>query len=178
MANLTIDGALRVIGQLLPNSIVYPLSGIFDAAISSLANIDAGKMRHQHAIHYEQALGADVVAESKVVHVVHGTPSDPAESVISGVNVVASSAPTGGDKVLTVDIQVGNESTGYSTVLSAPIAYGQAQVNREVVAGVISAGQIAQGDSILVVVATSGSSGSQAQGLNVTITDREGPSAV
>lgn len=137
---------------------------VADANVQAGADLDATKMKHRHAALYAQADGADVASETQLVGIVRGT-----AGTIRGVEVVTTTAPTGGDKKFTVDVQKGNQSTGYATVLSSVITIDSAVSDREVVAGTLSVTSLADGDSLKVVVTASGSTGSQAQGAAVVV---------
>lgn len=163
------DGDLRVNGAFSAKSINYPAESIGDADIEQDAAIQATKVIHQHAIHYDQAAGADIVAQTRIVH----TFRDDAE--IIAVDVVLSTAPTGGNKQLTVDAKLGNQSTAFASILTGVITVDSSKANREVVAGVVNTTAAVAGDTLEIVVAVSGSTGSQGQGLSVTVWIREAP---
>ena len=77
-------------------------------------------------------------------------------------------------KQFTVDLKKCNQgSPTPATILSSAITYSSSQADCEVVAGTISSGTLADGDTLVVEVAVSGSTGTQGQGLVVTVTVRE-----
>ncbi len=163
------DGDLRVNGAFSAKSINYPANSIGNSDIEQDAGIEATKVIHQHAIHYDQAAGSDVVAQTRLVHTFR------AAATIVAVDVVTSTAPNGGDKALTVDVKLGNESTAFATILTGVITVDDSHANREVVAGVVNTTVAAAGDTLEIVVAVTGSTGSQGQGLCVTVWIRETP---
>ncbi|MHC4715904.1 MAG: hypothetical protein ACYS5V_02965, partial [Planctomycetota bacterium] len=76
-----------------------------------------------------------------------------------------------GDKAFTVDLKKANQGTPTpATVLSAVINFTNGTYSDcEVVAGTISSASLADGDTLVVAVAVSGSTGNQGQGLCVTV---------
>ena len=161
------NGDLRIQGAFSAKTMTFPTGAIINKDINPNAAIDATKVIHQHAIHYDQALGADVVAQTRLVHTFRG------DADIVAVDVVLATAPTGGDKALTVDVKLGNESTAFATILTGTIAANSTHANREVIPGTLTTTTAAAGDTLEIVVAVSGSTGSQGQGLCVTVWIRE-----
>lgn len=145
--------------------------GIGNAKIASDAAIAATKLIHQVPIHYSQADGSDVVAAIVPVHTVYGT-----TGTIVGVEAVCVDAPSGGDKKFTVDLKKCNAgSPTPATVLTGVIDYVNGTNDCTVLAGSISSASLADGDTLVVEIAVSGSTGSQGQGLIVTVTIQEDP---
>lgn len=160
---------VRVNGNLAATSISYPVGGITNAAISSSAAIAATKLVHQHALRYAQNGGTDVVAATVPIHIAR----DAAEIV--AVTVSPLVAPAGGDKAVSVDVQLGNAATAFASILSAPISIDSADANRAVVSGDLATFAAVAEDILQVVIAVSGTTGTQAQGLIVTVWIRESP---
>jgi hypothetical protein len=164
-----VDGDQRVKGQLNCGTLAMQTASINDAMVTANAAVDAAKLKHQHAVKYSQDAGADVVTKTQDVHIVRG-----ATGKAIGVNVAASTAPTGGDKKFTVDVQKGNQATGFATILTAVVTIDNTVANRQVVSGgLVASPTLAVGDTLRVIVTASGTTGSQGQGLNVTVTTRE-----
>ena len=93
---------------------------------------------------------------------------------VVAVDVVCVDAPSGGDKAFTVDVLKANEGTPTpATILSGTVSYSSTQSDCDVEPGTISSASLADGDTLLVQVALSGSTSTQGQGLVVTITLRE-----
>jgi hypothetical protein len=107
---------------------------------------------------------------SEIVHICHGV-----SGAVAYVEVVNETAPTGGDLAHTVDVQIGNASTSYTTALSSVITMNSSSVDKTPQAGTVNAGTLADGDSIKIVVATSGSTGTQGKGLCITVWVWENP---
>jgi len=145
-----------------------PAGCITNASVLPAAGIAATKLQRRISAPYSQADGSDIAAAIVPVHVVRG-----ATATVVGVDVACVDAPSGGDKAFSVDVQKADEGTPTpATVLTGTIAYSATQSDCEVESGTISASPAAlvTGDTVLVVVAVSGSTGTQGQGLIVTVT--------
>jgi hypothetical protein len=165
MAQLsTHRGDLDIQGNLSASSMSIPAGTVTNSDIASVAGIEATKLEHRYAIQYQQADGSDVATATVPVHIVRG-----ATATIQDVEVVCVDAPEGGDKTFTVDVHYGNASSALATVLSAPISYGTANPDLTVVGGTLATSALTAGDTLVVIVTASGSSGNQGQGLIVNI---------
>jgi len=168
-ATSTQAGNLHVAGTLSAASLTIPNGGVTNAHITSSAGLDATKLEHQHCIPYFQADGTDVAAATVPVYICRGATAE-----IVAIQVSCVDAPSGGDKAFTVDLQKADEGTPTpATVLSSTISYSSTQSDCEVEPGTISSADLITGDQLLVVVAVTGSTGTQGQGLVVNITIRE-----
>lgn len=162
---------LHVKGKITAESMTIPDGTLDDDAVAADAAIAATKLEHQHAIRYDQADGSDVVAAIVPVHVVQGT-----TATIVAIEAVCIDAPSGGDEVISVDLKKCNEaSPSPATVLTGTIDISVAEsvADCEVVAGTIASASLVDGDTLVVDVAVSGSTGTQGQGLAVVVTLRE-----
>lgn len=139
-------------------------------AIASGAAIDAAKLKHRHHVGYGQANGADVVSETKAVYVAK------AAGEVHNVTVRPQTAPTGGDKQFTVDVQKASDGGTYSTILTATIDVDNTSVDNTKQDGtLVGSPTLVAGDSLQVVVTATGSTGSQGQGVIVSIHVDENP---
>ncbi len=145
---------------------------IRNAAISSTAGIETGKMIHRHALRYSQANGSDVVSVTELLHVAR------AGGEILSVEVRPTTVPTGGDKQYTVDVLTApNGSNTWTSVLTAAITVDSGETDHALIAGAVpDSTTYDDGDAIRVVVTASGSTGSQGQGFVVTVNINEDPS--
>lgn len=159
----------RVDGHFSARSMGIPAGTVTDAAVSASAGIAATKLEHQHALTYSQAGGADVVSATVPIHIFRGAAD------IVAVEVVPIVAPTGGDKEFTVDVQLGNAGSAFASILSAAVEVDASSVARTIQSGSLSTTTAADGDTLQVVVTASGSTGSQGQGMIVTVWVREQP---
>jgi len=160
---------VHIAGNLSVQTLTIPGGTVDDAAVKAAAGLSASKLQHQHCLTYSQADGSDVAAAIVPIYTVRGT-----SATIVAVEVVCVDAPSGGDKAFSVDLQKADEGTPTpATVLTGTIAYSQTQNDCEVEPGTIDSAGLVQGDTLLAVVAVSGSTGTQGQGLVVTVTVRE-----
>ncbi len=169
MATSKHEGDLFVNGNLRATSMTLPPNTVQDANVPDGAGIKATKLEQQYELKYGQDDGSDIVAATSSIHVVRGV-----SGLVVEVEVVSQTAPTGGDKQFTVDVLTASQAApSPSSVLQAVITVDSAIADYEVVQGIVDAGTLADGDTIIVVVTPSGSTGSQGQGLVVTVTIRE-----
>ena len=131
--------------------------------------VPASKVIHQFAVHYAQAGGSDVVVATFPIHTCYK------DGTLVAVEVTPLVAPTGGDKAFTVDVQKGNQAGAFATVLSSVVTINNTKADRQVVAGSLSTTALADGDTLEVVIAVSGTTGSQGQGALITVTIQENP---
>jgi hypothetical protein len=167
MATSRIEGNVYVAGNLNAKTLTLPAGAVSNGGIAAAAGIDASKLEHQHAIHYNQAGATNVAAETRLVHTVRG-----ATGTTVAVEAVLETVPDG-DRTVTVDVQKGSAGSEFATILDAVITLDNTPADLEIKSGTISDEDLAHGDTLKVVIAISGSSGSQPQGLSVTITTRE-----
>ena len=140
-----------------------------DTEIAAAAGIQAMKLQHQHALQYNQADGAAIVAAIMPIHVVRGV-----AATIVAVQVSCVDAPSGGTIGFNVDLKKANVGTpAPASVLNAMISYSATQTDCEVEVGVVDLPTLAAGDTLLVVVAIDAGTGTQGEGLIVTVTLRE-----
>lgn len=146
-----------------------PSGSVENDDVAAAAAIAANKLKHRHAVAYAQADGADVASETKLVHLAY------LAGTIVDVSVRVNTAPTGGDKAFTVDVKKAADAGAFATVLSSVVTINSSSVNNTKVAGTIDGAQddVTADDAIQVVIATSGTTGSQGQGLIVEITVEE-----
>src|SRR5690606_15187370 len=166
-----IQGDVIVNGRLRPQRITLPDESINNAAIASDARVEATKLQHQHCLSYQQAGGTDVADDTHLLHIAAGAGS------LAGLEVRPVTAPTGGDKAYTVDIQkAADGSNSWTSLLNAPIeiSVGQSSADHTRQQAILAASpDYAAGDALRLVITTSGSTGSQGQGVLVTVTLRE-----
>jgi len=146
-----------------------PTSSVGDSQANSGDPIDTDKLKHRHAITYYQADGTDVAAVTVPVFIAR------AACTLVSVEVSCVDACEGGDKTFTVDVQKADAAAAAATVLTTPVTYPAETADYTVRTGTISSATVDDGDTLLVVVAVSGSTGNQGQGLCVTINIDESP---
>ena len=165
-----VEGDMHVNGGLSATSITYPDGTITNTAVAANAGIAATKVTAHKTLYHSQEAGTDVTSMSKPIHTVYG-----ATATLIAVDVVPIQEPTGGDKQYTVDLQKGNAATSFATVLSSVITVNSSSNDRTIQAGTLSSTSLVDGDSLQVVITASGSTGSQGQGVLVTVTIHEAP---
>jgi hypothetical protein len=130
---------------------------------------------HEQILRYEQAIGSDVAAESRIVGTLF------ADAVAVEVAIVCDVKPDtavgSSGKYFTVDVLKGNQSTGYASILpgATPITVDSTIANRQVQFVTPTTTTGARGDQIAVTVAVGGSAGNQGKGLQVSVKYRENP---
>jgi hypothetical protein len=165
----TVPGDLRVGGTIFCGGMSLPTNVVIDANVSPVAKIQASKLQHQHAVRHTQVAGADIASKTEDIYIVRGV-----SGTVVGVQVAASTAPTGGNKLFSVDLLKGSQASAFATLLTGVITYDNTKTNREVASGtLVGSPTVAAGDTLRIVVAASGSTGSQGQGLVVTVQVRE-----
>ena len=169
MPTSKIESDVFVDGNLRAKTLSIPEGTVDDDAVKADAGVAATKLQHQHVLTYRQPNGSDVTAAIVPIFTVRGV-----SATVVEVEVVAPDAPDGGDKKFTVDLKKASQASPTpASVLQSVIDYDSTKANYEVVQGTIQTSALADGDTLLVDVAVSGTTGNQAQGLVVTITVRE-----
>lgn len=149
----------------------YPPSGsIGNSHFSSESTerLSADKAVHEHKFHYAQAPGVNIAAATQLAAILR------AAGTIEAIEVAITGAASG-DRTATVDLQKSTGGGAFATVLSSVVTINSSTVVRTPAAGVVSSNTLADGDILELIVATGGSSGTQPQGLIVTVTWRENP---
>lgn len=146
-------------------TVSFPENTIEDEDVALGANIAAQKLQHRHALHHVQNVGADVASVTQVLHVAR------ADVEVVSVEVRPSTVPAGGDKQYTVDVQKAVDgSNTWTSILSSVVTISSADTEHTVQTAVLDGvPALEDGDALRIVVTASGSTGSQGQGLNVTI---------
>ncbi len=139
---------------------------VTDAMVNAAAAIDADKLQHRHVINYAQVDGTDVISAIQLAYIAT------AGVTVRDIDVRPTTAPTGGDKAFTVDVMKATDgSSSFGTLLDSVITINSSSVDETLQGGtLISSPVLVNGDGLRIVIATSGSTGSQGQGFVVTIT--------
>lgn len=166
MAQSVVQGDLLVRGSLVSDTLVPSAGCVADSHVAADAEIQATKLEHQHAIRH--TLSGTVAAATVPIHVARA-----AGEVVS-VEVVPLTAPTGGDKAFTVDLKAGNQSTALATLLASALSISNTTADRQVRSATLGGDPTyADGDTLALVIATSGSTGTQASDVVILVTLRE-----
>lgn len=164
--NAVFQGSVIIVGTTtLIGNVTLPADFLTNTMVNTAANIDADKLEHRHHIGYDQAGGSDVVSATRMLYIARGS------ATIKKITARVTTAPTGGDKQFTVDVQkAANGSSSWSSLLSAVITFSSADSNNTKEDGtLIGSPVLSAGDALRVVITPSGSTGSQGQGVVVSI---------
>jgi len=159
-----VNGSLKVVGA------INFVAGVDNADVASSAGILATKLQHQHIIPYSQADGSAVAAAIVPIYTCRG-----ATGTVVAFQVACVDSPSGGgDLKFTVDLKIFDADTpAPASILTGVVDYVNDTADGVVLAGTIDSASLVVGDSLMVVVAVSGSTGTQGQGLIVSTTVRE-----
>jgi len=144
-----------------------PAGTITNAMVNAAAAIAATKVVHQFPVSYKVPDGTTVAATSGdgvPIHIVNASGG----ATLVAVEVSCTDAPSGGDLTFTVDIQKADAAAAAATVMTSVITYPNATADYTVRPGTITTSAFDDGDTVLVQVAVSGSTGTQGEGLIVT----------
>lgn len=141
----------------------------FDSSSRRLAEY----VEHEHKLQYSTATDATTVAAvTKTLGAIHYT------GEVVEVSVWPVTAPTGGDLAYTVDIKKSTGAGAFATILTGVVTVNSSSTSRTVQFATLSGTPaLVRGDALQVVIATSGSTGTQGAGVDVTIRIRENPAA-
>lgn len=164
----TFKDAVTITGLLKATAGIEFSQGIENADVGAAAGIVASKLQHQHSIHYSQADGTAVAAAIVPIYTCRGS-----TATIVAIEVACIDSPSGGDLKFTVDLQQFAAGDALATRLTGVIDYVNATPDGTVLAGTIDTASLVDGDSLAIVVAVAGSTGTQGEGVVVTVTVRE-----
>lgn len=154
--------------------VYLPAESVDDDHVSSddAKRISSEKVVHRIDLNYRQADGSDVVSATELLRVLRGA------GTLLSAEVRPTTAPTGGDKQFTVDIQkAADGSNSWTSLLDAAEVVDSTSVNHtNQVVTLAADATIDAGDAVRVVVTASGSTGSQGQGFVVSAAVAEEPS--
>lgn len=161
-------------GTLTAKNNVPSAGSVGDTQVKSGDYVQAVKLIHQFCRSLDQAPGASVVAQTKIVHAVAGANTNQSICGVASLTAAVDAAATG-DHTVTIDVQKRNGGGAWASILAAPYV-----INSATPAGTAEAISVAQptlvtGDLVKIVVTVAGSTGVQAQGLIVELQIREYP---
>jgi len=149
-----------------------PAASVSQTNLKAAAMLPAAKLVTRFPVVCgRQAPGTDVVAKTE-----HAFTAKFA-GIITHVEASTSTAPTGGDQKVTVDVQKATAGGAFATILTSTFDVDTGEVDRVATAGTLDATEddYVAGDLFQTVVTVSGSTGSQAQGLSITLWAQENP---
>lgn len=153
----------------MPNYFVVqiPDGVVTEETLQQNANIDAELFERFVSQTYRQVDGTNVVSQTSTIY------SSRKAGTLDSLLVFPTTAPTGGDLAYTVDLKKSTGAGAFATVLSAVVTVNSSSTDRTIQTGTINSPAFIANDTFQLVVATSGSTGSQGQGLCVTIHAKE-----
>lgn len=151
-------------------TVTLPDSNITNAKVSASAAIAATKTVNRFAVSCKQWAGTAVAARTEEIHAARA-----AGSIVS-FEVTNSTIPTGGDLAFTVDLKRSTAEGAFASILSAVLTFDSSKVARRIYTATLSSTTFIDGDIFQVVVAVSGSTGTQGLGLCCTLNIDENPS--
>lgn len=167
--DVQVNGTLSV-----GTAVNLPTGSIKNAAFSSGASdrLAASKVVHRFPLNYTQASGGDVATATALLHLAG------AAGTIMGIEVRPITAPTGGDKNFTVDLQKAADAGSFATVLSGAMTIDSSSVDATKETGTVDSSKAAYtaGTALQLVVTAGGTTGSQGQGVIITVYVEENPS--
>lgn len=169
----TIQGDLSVNGQISGKTMAIPAGTIDNTAVASGsagAFIAASKLQHRIALHHTQNDGTAVLSASQIVHICKGA------ATAAALYAVVNAAPTAA-KTAIVNAFKSTAGSTFSSILSSAITFNSTGTTALTAkAGTLSVTSFAAGDLLKLSVVVSTSTGTQAQGINVTLLIDEEPS--
>lgn len=162
-SNRTYSGNVTFSGQVfLPSSTVTGSQFTDDTT----QRLPTGKAVHRYNLSHGQANGSDVVSETKLLRICRGA------GTLKSFEVRPTTAPTGGDKQFTVDIQKAADASGsWTSMINPVVTMSSADSDNTLEAATIKTDgseDTADGNAIRIVITASGSTGSQGQGFVAT----------
>lgn len=139
-------------------------SGNFSSAwLTTLDQVDPVNNVFQFPVYYAQEIGSVVATATADVFIATEVCN------LASFKVFNSTAPTGGDKAFTVDLQKSTGGGAFATILSAVITRNSSDTDRTTETATISSAALIAGDVLRVVVTASGSTGTQGSGVTAQI---------
>lgn len=154
-------------------SAVLPAGSVTNSSFSSSSTnrLASEKVVHRVDLEYSQVNGTSVVSETKLLRLCR------ASGTVLGVKVRPTTAPTGGDKQFTVDIQKASDASGsWTSLLNAVVTVNSSSADNTLQTATLAATPTtAANQAIRVVITASGSTGTQGQGVLVQVWYEESP---
>ncbi|HEV7281059.1 MAG TPA: hypothetical protein VGN57_12715 [Pirellulaceae bacterium] len=166
-----IEGSAHFTGTLTANAITLPDGCVDDDAVAVGAQIAASKVFHQPPVSRQLfESSTTVAAKDELLSIIYG-----ATGSIVAFRAACAVAPTD-DHTFTVDLQKSTSGGAFASVLVDPIEFTVSDTARVAKSGTVETASLVVGDILKTVVAVTGTTGTQATGLVVTLTHTESPS--
>lgn len=150
-------------------TVTLPASSVDENTLTTAALLPASKLVARFAKDHRQASGTAVVAKTELIHIAKYA------GIVKSVEAAIDDAITG-DNTVVIDVQKSTSGGAFATVLTATLTINSASAAQTAIAATVDATKddYVAGDVFEVVVTVTGS-GTQAQGLNVTVFFEESP---
>lgn len=166
-----LEGDVYVNGNLQAKTLTLPSGTVTNAMVASGAAIAQTKLIGEYRQVYRQVAGTAIVAAAKwEFDIIRGATA----TVLQFAAAITDTLPSG-DHAVTVDLHKGNAGGAFASILTAPITLDSGNALRTAVAATIATAALVADDILRVVVAVSGASGAQGEGLVVAMTLSEDP---
>jgi hypothetical protein len=145
------------------NSVVLPSNTVDESALKSAARLPADNLVARFAKSVEQKTGTAIVTETRLVHIAkYAGKLDSVEAAIA--------AAITGDNTVVIDVQKSTSGGAFATILTSTLTIDSSTVVRTATAATVDATKddYVAGD-IFEVIVTAAGTGTQAQGLNITL---------
>jgi hypothetical protein len=146
-----------------------PANTIDEDDLKAAALFPAANLVTRFAKSVDQKTGSDVASETRYVHIAKHA------GLVASVEAAIDTAITG-DNTVVIDVQKSSGGGVFTTILSSTLTINSATAAKTAVAATVNATEddYVAGDVFQVIVTAAGS-GTQAQGLNVTVFFEENP---
>lgn len=173
MADVIRDSVDRVMSGVwtFTNQINLPANAIDEGSVKASAKFAAANQVARFAKSTEQKTGTAVVTETRLVHVAkYAGKLDSVEAAIA--------AAITGDNTVVIDVQKSTSGGAFATILTSTLTIDSSTAVRTATAATVDATKddYVAGDLFQVVVTAAGT-GTQAQGLNITVFFEEDPTS-
>jgi len=154
--------------KLSADQIVLPAASVTNDKIEG--PVDHSKVGVRYHLGDAQSPGSAVVAKIIDIFIARA-----AGAVLDIDAAITGALADDASRHVTVDLQKCTGGGSFTTMLTGVIDITEANDLRTAIAGVLASTSFAAGDVLRLVVAVSGGSGNQAQGLRVSVTVSENP---
>lgn len=172
MADVIRDSVDRVMSGnwVFSGTVTLPANAVNEDNLKTAALLPAAKLVTRFAKDVRQKTGTAVVTQTELVHVAKYA------GILKSVEVAIDAAITG-DNTLVIDVQKSTGGAAFATILSSTLTINSATAVRTAVAATVDATKddYVAGDVFQVVITADGT-GTQAQGIVITVFFEENPS--
>lgn len=147
-------------------SVALPDGTVSAADIKASAGIETTKLEGEHQYTFSKT--GTLTTTTEYFAVIKGS-----AGAMEAIECVLNEVIPDGDKTITIDVQRSRSAAAYATILSATVVLDSANVLRTIETGVFSDPVVQDGDLLKLTLTTGGSSGTDPEGVCVSIKWRE-----